>query len=145
MLEKIKNWLQPPAAATAPPSIELSAAVLMLDIAIADDSIDADEVAGIRELLQSEFALDATSLDSSMEQAMQLLHDAVDMYEYARVVCRELPVAQRARLVAGMWQIAMSDSNLHRHEEAQLRKLSDLLGLSHSEFIQAKHQAVSES
>jgi len=141
MLEKIKNLLQPAQPEAEPPSIELAAAVLMLDIAIADDSIDADEVAGIRELLQVEFGMDATTLDACMEQAMQLLHDAVDMYAYARVVCQQLPVSQRARLLAGMWQVAMCDNNLHRHEEAQLRKLSDLLGLSHSEFIQAKHQA----
>lgn len=140
MLEKIRNWLQPPRPETGSPSTELAAAVLLLDIAIADDSIDADEVAGIRDLLRAEFALELGGLDRLIDEATQLLHAAVDMYEYSRVVCQQLPVAQRARLVMGMWQIAMSDNNLHRHEEAQLRKLSDLLGLSHSEFIQAKHQ-----
>jgi len=140
MLEKLKSWLQPAKPEADTPSIELASAVLMLDIAVADDSIDVDEVAGIRELLRAEFALDAATLDSVIDQATQLLHAAVDMYEYARQVCQSLPVTQRARLVAGMWQIAMSDNNLHRHEEAQLRKLADLLGLSHSEFIQAKHQ-----
>jgi len=140
MLEKIRNWLQPPRPETGSPSTELAAAVLLLDIAVADDSIDADEVAGIRDLLRAEFALELSGLDRLIDEATQLLHAAVDMYEYARVLCQQLPVAQRARLVAGMWQIAMSDNNLHRHEEAQLRKLSDLLGLSHSEFIQAKHQ-----
>ncbi len=141
MPDIFKNWLQPRHKQAEPPSIELSTAVLMLDIAVADDSIDADEVAGIRDLLQTEFALDTTTLDHIMEQAMLALGQAVDMYEFARVVCRGLSVARRKRVLTGMWRIALTDHTLHRHEEARLRKLSDLLGLSHSEFIQAKHRA----
>ncbi len=142
MLDKLKNWLQPQHKQTEPPSIELSTAVLMLDIAVADGSIDNDEVAGIRALLRDEFALDSDALEQVMSSANQLLQNSVDMYDYARVVCHSLPVVRRERLLTGMWRVAMADDDLHQYEEGRLRMLSDLMGLSHSEFMQAKHKAM---
>jgi uncharacterized tellurite resistance protein B-like protein len=40
--------------------------------------------------------------------------------------------------LVALWQVALADGRLDRFEEYALRKLGDLLHLSHADFIQAK-------
>jgi uncharacterized tellurite resistance protein B-like protein len=40
-----------------------------------------------------------------------------------------------------MWQVALADNALSRYEEHVIRKVSDLLYLSHNDFLLAKAAA----
>jgi uncharacterized tellurite resistance protein B-like protein len=145
MLHKLRRWLQgPPPTPDAPP-VELAAAVLLFDIAVADGRVDDRELAGIRRLLGTQFQLDASAVDALLEEARQRADEAVDMFRYARAACDGLAVARRRALLEGMWGVALADRELDRHEEGRLRKLGDLLGLSHREAVAARHAAQASS
>jgi len=38
-----------------------------------------------------------------------------------------------------LWRIAYADNQLDKYEELMIRKVSDLLHVSHSQMIKAKH------
>jgi uncharacterized tellurite resistance protein B-like protein len=40
-----------------------------------------------------------------------------------------------------MWQVAFSDDHLDKYEEHLIRKVADLLYVSHSDLMRMKHQA----
>jgi len=42
-----------------------------------------------------------------------------------------------------MWRVAMADNALSRYEEHVIRKVADLLYVSHSDFIRSKSEATS--
>ena len=44
-----------------------------------------------------------------------------------------------------MWAIAYADGDLDKYEEYIIRKVADLLHVSHSDFMHAKHTARSQS
>ena len=49
---------------------------------------------------------------------------------------------QKVRLVEQLWRVAMADGSLDMYEEHLVRKLADLLYVSHTDFILAKHRAL---
>lgn len=68
-------------------------------------------------------------------------HQAVSLYDFTRDLRVGLQAEDRAGLVEWMWRVALADSRLGKHEELLVRRVADLLGVSHSEFIQRKHLA----
>ncbi|MBI3171641.1 MAG: TerB family tellurite resistance protein, partial [Hydrocarboniphaga effusa] len=44
-------------------------------------------------------------------------------------------------LLGLLWRVAYADGKLEANEEHLLRRLSDLLHLSHGDFIRARHAA----
>lgn len=45
---------------------------------------------------------------------------------------------QRAELVEWLWRVALADARLDKYEEAMVRRVADLLGVPHHEFIRRK-------
>jgi len=45
---------------------------------------------------------------------------------------------QKARLIAGMWQVAYADGELDMHEDALILKVGDLLYVPRSEVMRLK-------
>jgi uncharacterized tellurite resistance protein B-like protein len=50
----------------------------------------------------------------------------------------EFNLEQKKKLMKAMWQIAYADGQLDKYEEHYLRKISELLYIPHSQFIQQK-------
>jgi uncharacterized tellurite resistance protein B-like protein len=42
------------------------------------------------------------------------------------------------KLVENMWRVAFSDQKLDKYEEALIRKVADLIYVSHQDFIKTK-------
>jgi len=49
----------------------------------------------------------------------------------------------RVRIVELLWKVAFADAVLDKYEEYFVRKIADLLYVSHKDYIQAKHKAAS--
>ena len=49
---------------------------------------------------------------------------------------------QKVQLVEHLWRVALADGTLDMYEEHLVRKLADLLYVSHTDFILAKHRAL---
>ena len=44
-------------------------------------------------------------------------------------------------MVEYLWAVAFADENVDKHEEYLVRKIANLIGVSHKEFIKAKLRA----
>ena len=51
----------------------------------------------------------------------------------------------KLRVVQMMWQMVFADGEKDHYEEHLIRQVAELLYLSHSEFIQARHKAEAEA
>jgi uncharacterized tellurite resistance protein B-like protein len=45
---------------------------------------------------------------------------------------------QKVRVIEHLWGVAFADSILDKHEEYMVRKIADLIYVSHKDFIDAK-------
>ena len=82
-------------------------------------------------------ALVAVARDSS--------ETSVSLHEHVDLINRNFTPEQKFELVRGMWQVACADDQIHHHEEALIRRLADLLYVSHSDFIRSKLKVLDDA
>jgi uncharacterized tellurite resistance protein B-like protein len=134
-LKTIINRHEPSADAQALPR---AAAVLMLELALVDEGSEPAELAIIHQAMQRAFGLDPAELDALIAQAHQTQQASTSLFDFTRALRTGLEPGQRADLVEWLWRVAYADGRLDRHEEHLVRRLADLLGVPHHEFIRRK-------
>ncbi|PXX95260.1 TerB family tellurite resistance protein [Halomonas sp. LBP4] len=145
MLESIQRFFQqalaePDTAGGPAPTLELATAALLFEVARADYHLDDSELALLRRQLQQRFALEDAALDELMSLAREEAEQAVDHYQFVSLAKQHYGYEQRCELVRTMWMLSLADGESHALEEHRIRRLADLLHVSHSDFIRTKLQ-----
>ncbi|MEM7026889.1 MAG: TerB family tellurite resistance protein [Pseudomonadota bacterium] len=122
-------------------TIELASAVLMIEIALADGHFDSDEKSTIKSLIQTEFEMDEAQLDALIELAEAEVDQSVSLQSFTRLLTDQLEMEQRIKVIRDLWRIAFADAVIDKYEEYHIRKIADLLYISHADYIKAKHDA----
>jgi membrane protein DedA with SNARE-associated domain/uncharacterized tellurite resistance protein B-like protein len=106
-----------------------SAAMLVLELAYADDALTPDDRTLIEQHLRSRFGLEPALGKGAPAQGrlVQLLDRLVERFGRS----------QRIALVEGMWHAAFSDGAIGAQEDRMMRRAGELLGLSPAEVTEA--------
>jgi uncharacterized tellurite resistance protein B-like protein len=129
-------------SALAATDLERVAAVLLVEIARSDQSIDEVELKAISDAIVSASSLRREEVDELVAEAVADADAAISLHAHLRFVNDNLDPQARAKLVENMWRVALADGDIDRYEEHRIRSLSDLLYLKHRDFMQAKHRAL---
>ena len=122
-------------------TLELATAALLCEVMRADyDQSDAERDA-LKQMLTTRYRLSNSEVTELMTLAEAEVDDAVDHYQFVSLIKQHYGYEQRCELVALMWQLAWADGNIDPLEEHRIRRLADLLHVSHSDFIRCKLQA----
>ncbi|WP_163557251.1 TerB family tellurite resistance protein [Halomonas sp. NO4] len=146
MLDRIQRFFQhaladPDASDDAAPTLELATAALLFEVARADYHLDDSELALLRDQLGRRFGLSSDALEELLQMAGEEAEQAVDHYQFVSLVKQHYGYAERCELVRMMWTLALADGEAHHLEEHRIRRLAELLHVSHSDFIRTKLQA----
>ena len=144
-LSKIKSTLETPDTEPSVPDSAILYATLMLEIAQADQEEADEELAIIESRLHKLFGLDEADCRAVATAAREQLAQAPGLYQFTRQINETLSIEERSQLVKSLWQVAFADQEIDKYEEASIRKISDLLYVSHGDFMKAKHSAWQES
>ena len=126
-------------------ALRVATAVLLVEVTRADFIVQASEQARLRQLLERQFALTPAELDALMTQAEADADRLVSLQHITRLLNEHYDHAMKLRVVEMMWQLVFADGEKDHYEEHLIRQVAELLYLSHSEFIQARHKAETES
>nr|WP_298058421.1 TerB family tellurite resistance protein [uncultured Halomonas sp.] len=119
-------------------TLELATAALLCEVMRADyDSSDAERAA-LRQMLVTRYRLSERAVEELMAMAEEEVEEAVDHYQFVSLIKEHYHYDQRCELVALMWQLAWADGSVDPLEEHRIRRLADLLHVSHSDFIRTK-------
>ncbi len=66
---------------------------------------------------------------------------AVGYYPFTSLINRHFSAEDKERIVELLWQVAYVDATLSAHEQHVIRKVADLLHLSHASYVGAKLRA----
>ena len=141
MLKRILGLLASPAKAEPlqeKERIELATCVLLLEIAHADGEFHRDEEVLIEELLGKHFKLDPETAAELMELAHQTRTESHDLHQFTREINNNFDQSEKEQIMESLWVLVYADGQLDHYEEALLRQLSSLIGLSHRQMIDAK-------
>jgi uncharacterized tellurite resistance protein B-like protein len=146
MLDAIKNFFDSNLNQRAASSNEhdkaqasnLASAALLLEVMHSDHELDEREANEFTAVLQDSLGIPDESIEELTTLAESRARDATSLYEFTRLINDEYDYPQKVALIENMWRIAFSDETLDKYEEHLIRKISDLIYVSHSDFIQSK-------
>ncbi|MQX35495.1 TerB family tellurite resistance protein [Roseospira navarrensis] len=107
--------------------VQYAAALLLLEAASMDGSVDAQEHTRIRELLGKRFALSRVDAELLMADASADLDRRVEIYGPSRVLKDAFDYDQRIELLEMLWDVVYADGVMHDYEANVMRRLSGLL------------------
>lgn len=119
-------------------AINIATAALMIEIMRADFDISDVERRTVRDLLQGHLDMTDEQLDQLFLLAEQEVADSVSLYQFTSLVDQELGYAAKVRVIEMLWRVVYADARLDKYEEYLMRKIADLLHISHRDYIQAK-------
>jgi uncharacterized tellurite resistance protein B-like protein len=125
-------------AASAERRSQLAAAVLLVEVARSDHDFSEAERQAVLGSVQGKFGLSAAEASELVALAEAESHDAHDIYQFTSKIDATFSPEKKVRLLEELWRAAYSDSTLHEYEEHLIRRVADMLHLSHSQFIGAK-------
>ena len=125
-------------------SVLLSAIALLLEVSLADEIMDISEVETLKDVLLKEFDVDQTKIDDLISNAKKNQNSSTSLYEFTRKINDDYKFEDKKNLILSMWKIAFADGNIDKYEEYVIRKVSDLIYISHPDFIESKQLARKE-
>lgn len=117
---------------------ELSCAALMIEVMNSDHELDEREAEEFVRILQQSLHIKPEDLSELVELAKAEAKQATSLYEFTKLINDNYDYAQKLLLIENMWRIAFSDEKLDKYEDHLIRRISELIYISHSDFIKSK-------
>jgi uncharacterized tellurite resistance protein B-like protein len=121
-------------------ALRVATALLLIEVAKADYADDLTEDKAMLESLKQFFALDDSEAALLLEEARGTADRAVELQQFTRRLHEQLSVAEKQRVVEMLWQVALADHRLDKHEDHLVRRIAELLYVSHSDLIRIRNR-----
>jgi uncharacterized tellurite resistance protein B-like protein len=148
MVEAIREffdkYIKPADAPLPVPSrdpVRIAAAALLIEMTRMDDNIADAERVRVQKLVQQNFGLGAEETAELLRIAETQAQQATDYFQFTTLIRNHMSPEQKEQLIEMLWEVAYADGELHPYEEHLVRKIADLLYVSHDTFIAAKLRA----
>ncbi len=125
--------------------IHLATATLLVEVARADFHDQAEEIRTMVRLIADRFALSEQEARALLDEAEKHQDQQVSLFPIVEIINKNCTVGEKREILLDCWRIAYADDKLDRYEDHHVRKIAELLHLSHADFIQTKLKAEAES
>ncbi|SFF99021.1 TerB family tellurite resistance protein [Neptunomonas qingdaonensis] len=150
MMTKLKAYLETFIAFDSEPDREphtllsVASAALMIEALLSDYERKPEEQATILALLKKRFSLDQTAAEELLKHAEKAQHNATDYFRFTSQINNSCTPEEKVILIENLWRVAYADGELHHYEEHFVRRIADLIHVSHTDFITAKLRVADE-
>jgi len=120
--------------------VQLATALLLIEVERADFSDDLTEHHETFRLLKGFFELSDEDARLLVEDARAEADHAASLQAFTRRLTETLTADEKHRVVEMLWRVALADDHLDKHEDHLVRKIADLLYVSHGELIRIRNR-----
>jgi uncharacterized tellurite resistance protein B-like protein len=141
MIEKLKALFTKPAkedSAELQHRLQLAAAALLIEMSRADYVVEPQEQRTLEVVLNAALGISQDEIDELVELAGTAADKATSLYEFTRLINDHYTKEQKLLLIQSLWRVAYADGDLNKYEERLIRQVSDLIHVSHKDFLQQK-------
>ena len=146
MIESIKSFFEnkltkkheEEAPNTVMNRVDLTCAALLVEVMNSDHELDEREHQEFMAVLQQSYNIAESDLEELTQLAKDEAFEATSLYEFTKLINDSYDYEQKVGLIENMWRIAFSDKRLDKYEDHLIRKVSELIYVSHSDFIKTK-------
>ena len=113
-------------------------ATLLVEAARVDNNTTEADIAEAKKSLKLLANIDSEQADELLRTVSLPKNRPTSYLPLTRTINQNLDYDQKCILIGAMWTIAHSDSHIDPHEDHIIRKISDLIYVSHRDFINQK-------
>ena len=124
--------------------IRMAAAVLFVEVMHADHKVDKRERQIVKRALLESFSLSRQDAEELLQQAEDRVKDVTSLHEFTSLLHSRLSNEEKVMLIEQIWRIILADDDVDKYEEHLVRRIAELLYVSHRDFIRAKLIAQAE-
>lgn len=137
----LKRLTDPAPAQLPDTDARLALTALLVRVARSDHDYSAAERARILTIITTRYGLDDAGRDALLSDAETLETEAPDTVRFTRAIKEAVPYEDRLAVVEALWQVALADGTRAQEEDAWLRLVSNLLGVTDMDSAQARQRA----
>lgn len=142
MLENLKKFFSslntPDNTASSGPDFKTAVAALLVEVMRSDNEVEQSEQQTLTVLLQKYFDIDEQDVSTLVDAASADLDKSIDYFQFSKQINDHTSAQERIEIIELLWRMAYADGELDKYEEHVIRRVADLLYVSHTDFIQAK-------
>lgn len=136
----LSRLIRPEPAPLDQADARLALTALLVRLARSDGHYSADEVARIERIAGARYGLDAGGAHALREAAEQLESEAPDTVRFTRAIKDAVPYEDRVGVIEALWEVALADGGRDQEEDALVRLVSNLLGVSDMDSAKARQR-----
>ena len=118
---------------------------LMIEAAYTDGQIDLIEINKIKSSLINVFDEDPTVVNLIIEQSIKNKNNSKSLHYYTSFINKNFDENKKLLLIETLWEIVLSDGDIHDFESNLLRRLAGLLYISDINSGNARKRALDKN
>jgi uncharacterized tellurite resistance protein B-like protein len=112
----------------------------LIEVVRADYEEDIKETEAVIWQLQTHFDLTEEETLLLVEEAAQKADHSVSLQEFTRLLHENLSAKEKHSVIEMLWLIALADDHLDKHEDYVVRKVAELLYVTHGDLIRIRNE-----
>lgn len=140
----IKRLTDPAPAPLADTDARRALTALLVRVARSDHDYSAPERARIQDIIATRYGLDDAACGALMSEAEALEAEAPDTVRFTRAIKDVVPYDERRAVVEALWKVALADGERAQEEDAVLRLVANLLGVTDVDSATARKSAAAD-
>jgi len=138
----LKSLLEPQAEPLHDEDARLAMTALLVRLARADNEYAAAEIHRITQVIMARYKLAEPEAIALRETAETLEREAPDTVRFTRAIKDRVAYEDRIAVVEALWQVALADGNRDAEEDALLRLVVSLLGVTDVDSASARRRVM---
>ena len=118
---------------------------LMIEAAYTDGHIDRSELNKIKLSLINVFSEDPMEVNLVLEEAVKNKNNSKSLHHYTSFINKNFDEDKKLLLIEALWEIVLSDGEIHDFESNLIRRLSGLLYISDIDSGNARKRALGKN
>ncbi|MHA6262685.1 tellurite resistance TerB family protein [Arenibacterium sp. CAU 1754] len=137
----LRRLTAPAPAPLSDDDARLALTALMVRVARSDHDYAASEVALIDQITAGRYGLTPDQAQDLRSRAETLESEAPDTVRFTRAIKDAVPYEDRRAVVESLWQVVLADGERAHEEDALLRLVASLLGVTDRDSALARQKA----
>ena len=115
---------------------------LMIEAAYTDGQVDESELNKIKLCLINVFEEDPEQVNTMLKEAINNKNNSKSLHHYTSFINKKFDEHKKILLIEALWEIVLSDGEVHDFESNLIRRLSGLLYISDVDSGNARERAL---
>ena len=117
---------------------------LMIEAAYTDGKVDVTEINNIKLSLINIFSEDPKEVNLVLEKAEKNKNNSKSLHHYTSLINKSFDDEKKILLIEALWEIVLSDGEIHDFESNLIRRLAGLLYISDVDSGNARKRALNK-